>query len=283
MTKKIICLFGILAFCTCMIFSEGRISDYTLNNLNELMNMMMEFSGRDDSPEKILKEIDNFEKKVYSELEAHALDYEQEKLIFESDFAVQRYTYIFSVSDNLRNVRLELKEQTEKNERFLASHDSSQVNAWMYSLTGDVTSLYMTFSFWLTIRNGFHIKDLYEKALAANPNLPCACSGLGQWFLYAPGIFGGSMSKAGIRFKHGYDTASNEGEKFFACLYYSQFLFETGKKSEAKTYLAEAEEIFPAGKNIKLYRRLNEKGISMFDYNREHTGVDKNKNENATL
>lgn len=279
---------GLLALLLAAPLSAGeRLSDYTLRKYQDFTGNRIRWTCITDN-NVILKEIDAFIADVYRNLPFKALDYEQEKLFWESNYQVETFCYVFAVEGlDLKQVRLALKELMQKDEAYISSHEKMKgtnggVAPQMYILTSDVTSCYMSFSVASAMFHGMRVKGLYAAALRKAPTLWNANTGMGQWLYYAPGIFGGGLKKAAKYFQAAYDGATDDCDRFFTSVYLSQIRFEEGNTAECARYLAEAEAICPESHHVKNVRRQNAKGKSLFYYNRHRSGVDDNSDPDAT-
>lgn len=125
------------------------------------------------------------------------------------------------------------------------------------------------------IRLGLAEKDLYDSMMKIYPDFSYLFINSGLWYMFAPAIGGGSDVKAMEFFQKAIDTAKYSYEKYYACIYYSQLLFEKNKKSESKELLSKAEEVLPGKRYIKLINLLNDNGYSVFYYTNNREKVDK--------
>lgn len=278
---SIICL--LLAGSVSSLCAADRLSVFSLQKYDEFTEKRVYWTSCTDS-DKILNEIEAYQADVFAELPQYAADYEQEKLFWESAFKVERFVYVFSAEDvDLKQVRLSLKEQMKADEAFIAAHEKSgAVAPQLYVLSADVTSCYMTFSIAATLFHGMRVRNLYAKAVEKDPELWNARTGLAQWLYYAPGIFGGSNKKARENFQKAYDVSQTPYVRFYTGLYLSQYWFAKGEREKSARLFAEAEATCPKSRQIALVKKQNAKGISLFDYNRNRTGIDKNDDPNAT-
>ena len=279
------CLMAVLMLSP--LAAGERLSDYSLQKYQEFTGNRVRWTTYRDN-KAILNEIDAFMADVHRNLPYKALDYEQERLFWESNYQVETFCYIFAVEDlDLKEVRLALKELMQKDEAYIAAHEKMKgpqggVAPQMYILTSDVTSCYMSFSVASAMFHGMRVKGLYSAALKKDASLWNANTGMGQWLYYAPGVFGGGLKKASKYFQTAYEGAKDDGDRFFTSVYLSQIRFEEGDSAAASRYLAEAESICPESLHVKLVRRQNAKGRSIFYYNRHRSGVDDNDDPDAT-
>ncbi len=274
-------IFTVLCLLPAQLFAGVQISDYTAAKLREFSVYRMHFSAYENVYD-VLNDIDTFEAEIQKNLAREAVDYEQEKLIWESEFAMERYVYKFDLDKGQKNIRIMLREQMKRNEAWLKDHEATDgANKWLYVLTGDVTSCYMTFSVAVTLLKGLWVRELYEKAVEQDPLFQQANTNLGQWLFYAPGIFGGGKKKALARFQQAYDGARTEVEQYFAGVYLSQGLLENKESALSSQYLSKSDKMNPNSKWIATIKRINAQNISLFKYNRKRSGIDDN-DPNAT-
>lgn len=206
-------------------------------------------------------------------------DAEQGRLILDSLRMLEEEPYRLD-SDDPKARNRAFGEQMERNEAFIDAHEADgSVSKWLYLFTGDVTSYYMTRSVASTLRHGLRVKELYGLALKLDPLLTNANINIGNWFFYAPRVFGGGLKKAGERYEVALLGARTKGERYMAALILSQFCFCSKKMKECERHLAEAEREVPGSREVARVRRLNAQGISLFQYNRDKSGVDEHQED----
>ncbi len=206
-------------------------------------------------------------------------DAEQGTLILNSLRLMEAESYLLESDDKKARNRA-FGEQMRLNENFISAHEKDgSVSKWLYLFTGDVTSYYMTRSVASTLRHGMRVKKLYELALSVDPLLTNANINIGNWFFYAPRVFGGGLSKAGDCYEIAQLGARTKGERYMSALFLSQFYFCSKKSAECEKYLKEAEKEVPESAEIARVRRLNAAGISLFQYNRTKSGVDEHQED----
>ncbi len=277
MTLRIRLLFIYFLLCLCAAFpvcGGEVISSYTQEKIDEFMTLHMQLTACATNAEALAK-IDAFEAETDSMLPSVAVDYEQEKLILESVYLMERYHYKFDPNKNRAELRALFKSQMQKNEELLDSLPKGEnANKWLYLFTGDVTSFYMTRSLPATLRYGMHVKKLYQKALELDAGFTFANLNLGNWIFYAPKIVGGGLNKSQVWFQTAFDNARTAGEQYAAALQLSQFWFEKQEPDKCREYLAVAERLIPGSKEVARTRKVNNFGISLFQYNRNQSGID---------
>ncbi|MBP5747819.1 MAG: hypothetical protein J6W63_05575 [Treponema sp.] len=276
------CILIIAAFvCSVSSFATKAMSSFTMQKYRDFTECRAQASKSTDY-NAIIESYGKFEKEVLAQLPAQATDLEQEKLFWESCVRLAKFEYIFNIKADIKQERLALKSQMERNEKYISAHRKKDgVAPLFYMITGDTTSCYMSFSVASAMFHGMRVKTLYENAVEGGTNMWAANLGLGQWMFYAPGLLGGSMKKAEKHFLAAVKASATDAEKFYTYTYYAQFLFETGKKSECSAYMDKANALVPGSNYLARIKKLNEKGTGLFTYNREHSGVDSNTDPDA--
>ena len=277
------CLLIIIAFaCPVSSFATKNMSSYTMQKYQDFTECRAQASKTTDY-KAILQKYSEFEAEVVSKLPANAIDLEQEKLFWESCVHLAKFEYIFNVSSDIKQERLSLKDQMNRNEKYISAHKKKDgVAPLFYMITADTTSCYMSFSVASAMFHGMRVKTLYQTSAENGANMWAANLGLAQWVYYAPGLFGGGTKKAEKYFLEAIKASQTNAEKFYTYSYYAQYLFEMGKKEECSTYLEKAGSLYPGSTYIARLKKLNANGMGLFTYNREHSGVDKNDDPNAT-
>ncbi len=87
------------------------------------------------------------------------------------------------------------------------------------------------------------------------------------WYYYAPTVGGGSEAKAKEFFELAQKNAVSDYDKYYSCINLAQFYFEKKDSGLCDKYMEEAEKILPETRYVKLLRRINKIGYSLFDYN----------------
>ena len=272
-TRSLPVIFILMTFMTAPLFCYDKISDYTAEKIAMILKPYV-IMGLEEETEGPLQKISTLEKEMIPTLQKIAVDYEQEILILESLYLMERRHYQFDPETKSPELNELFKEQFRKNERWLTAHDKQPVNKWLLLFTGDLTSCYMVRSIAATISYGMHVRRLYERALEEDPDFALAYINLGLWRQYAPMIFGGGEERAFEEYSKAFDCAKTNSEKYISSIYISQYWFEKGNEKKCADYLNIAEETFPQSKEIPLIRKMNGQGISLFVYNRNQSGVD---------
>jgi len=262
-------------------FAAKTMSAFTMQKYRDFTECRAQASKSTDY-NAIIKSYSKFEEEVQAQLPSKAIDLEQEKLFWESCVHLAKFEYIFNITTDIKQERLSLKNQMERNEKYISAHKKKDgVAPLFYMITGDTTSCYMSFSVASAMFHGMRVKTLYETAADEGTNMWAANLGLAQWMFYAPGILGGGMKKAEKHFLQAIKASQTNAEKFYTYAYYAQFLFERGKKEDSSVYMEKAAALVPESNYIAWIKKLNAKGVGLFTYNREHSGVDKNTDPNA--
>ena len=277
------CFLIVFAFaCQVSTFAAKSMSSYTMQKYQDFTECRVQASKSSDY-NAILKKYSDFESEVQAQLPTRAIDLEQEKLFWESCVRLAKFDYVFNISSDIKKERLAMKDQMNRNEKYISAHRKKDgVAPLFYMITADATSCYMSFSVASSMFHGMRVKKLYQTAVEEGTNMWAANLGLAQWMYYAPGIFGGGTKKAEKHFLAAIKASQTDAEKVYTYSYYAQFLYETGKKEECSSYMEKASALCPGSTYIARLKKLNANGMGLFTYNREHSGVDKNDDPNAT-
>ena len=267
--------------CSASSFASKAMSSFTMQKYRDFTECRAQASKTTDY-NAILESYSKFEKEVLAQLPAQATDLEQEKLFWESCVHLAKFEYIFNIKTDIKQERLSLKDQMERNEKYISAHRKKDgVAPLFYMITADTTSCYMSFSVASAMFHGMRVKTLYENSVSEGTNMWAANLGLAQWMFYAPGLLGGGNKKAEKYFLSAIKASQTNAEKFYTYTYYAQFLFESGKKDECSAYMEKASALYPGSNYIARIKKLNNSGMGLFTYNREHSGVDENTDPNA--
>lgn len=276
------CFLIVFAFaCQVSTFAAKSMSSFTMQKYQDFTECRVQASKSSDY-NAILKKYSDFESEVQAQLPTRAIDLEQEKLFWESCVRLAKFDYVFNISSDIKQERLAMKNQMNRNEKYISAHRKKDgVAPLFYMITADATSCYMSFSVASSMFHGMRVKKLYQTAVEEGTNMWAANLGLAQWMYYAPGIFGGGTKKAEKHFLEAIKASQTDAEKVYTYSYYAQFLFESGKKEESSSYMKMAEAICPGSNYIARLKKLNAAGIGLFKYNRDHSGVDNNTDPDA--
>ena len=277
-----LCMFVMAAaVCSASAFAAQAMSSFTMQKYRDFTECRVQASKTIDY-NAIIESYVKFEEEVLEQLSDHAIDLEQEKLFWESSVRLAKFEYIFNIKTDIKQERLSMKDQMERNENYISAHKKKDgVNPLFYMITADTTSCYMSFSVASAMFHGMRVKALYESAASAGTDMWAANLGLAQWMFYAPGFLGGGNKKAEKYFLAAIEASQTDAEKFYTCIYYAQFLFECGRKEECSAYMEKAAVLYPGSNYVAQIKKLNSSGTGLFTYNRKHSGVDKNTDPNA--
>lgn len=273
--RKIAIFLGIF-FIAAPLFCSEKISDYAEQKILQILNPYVVF-GLKATEESPLQRLMAWEAEVEHDLPSAAIDLEQERLIFESLFLMEKRHYQYDPKSP--EMYKKLKEQFKKNDQWISEHEKEGINRWLYLFTGDMTSCYMMRSIPATLYYGLGVKRLYENAIKVDPSFAYGHINLGIWKYYAPGIFGGGAKKALKHYEAAAKGAKTDKAKYIANLYLSQYWFEKKDMEKCAEFLDKAEERSPGNKELALIRKVNTRGISLFEFNRSESGIDENTDE----
>ncbi len=259
-------------FSFVFLSAKSVVSDYTLQKVEDFVTFRVTLKSEED--EVAYKKILDLKEEALSSLKEHAIDYEQEECILETLYLIEYYEHALNSTGNQKELRDQIKNQMKKNVECIDKRKKNQINDWLYHFTGDVTAYYMTRSLAATLLYGMKVKGYYEKALEVNPESASPSVCLGNWYFYAPGLFGGGKAKAKKFFETALKNSKTGGEKYLSYIGYSQVNYELKNYDEAKKYLQMAFDLNLGRKDLDLIARCNEKGYSYFQYLRNRSGID---------
>lgn len=271
-TKKMLLTAIVMAvFSIGNVFASPIISDKALEEFDEFMNLRMKLSIYETPEEAIEKihEYDNEHKDIIATFS------EQEQLIYEDFVLLELYNYLREDKKNDDYLKEALLKQAQKNDAYFDNHDASEIDEWLYVISADTYSCYMSFNpISGALKYGMKLKKYYEECLKINPENSYCLTHLAQWYYWAPGISGGSYSKAGKNFEKAVECARNASERYYAYIFLSQFLYERKQKDKCEEILAKALEEEPESKYAKLLQDVNKQGYSLFTYSEKQARED---------
>lgn len=268
---KIAFVFFIFAFLPVTSFCENSFCAGLIENFFQLR---MELSKIDDEKEdgtlQIISSIDNFidsNKEVLNSLSP------QEQLVMENFFVMEKYNYLYEKPEQKKNQQEILGRQLKKIETYVQKNSADNLHEYFLVTWGDVTSCYMGFSLSDVIKYGTTVRPRYEEALEKNPNLSYGLTNLGQWYYFAPKITGGSKKKSLQLFQKAKQNSVSPAENYFADIFLSQLLFENKEYGQCNELLEDAEKICDGSWYLKRIRDANDRGLSLFEYNRKKSSL----------
>ena len=267
--KKRIFLLALLS-CVSKNFAGQIISDFTQNKINEFCTLKIQLKSEDD--DEAVKKIESLRENAISNLAEYAVDFEQEKRILESIYFMESYEHLIT-PEKRAGLRKIMKNHMKENVACLESRKESERSPWLYLVTGDVTSYYMTRSVPATLLYGLRVKDWYVKAAESLGGVSGGSLSLGNWLFYAPAPFG-SKKKAMASYEKSVEQAKTEGELYLAYEFTSQLYFEMKDFKKADEYLQKAYDLNLGTRELDKVKKCNELGYSLYQYNRNRAGID---------
>lgn len=275
--KRRLCFLVIFSLFVSGIFANSVISDFTKDRVEHFVTYRVRLKSDDFTV--AIEKITALRNKTISQLPKYAIDFEQEKCILETMYFMEIYERELDSRGNQKELRQTMKSLVQKNVKCIDSRKKNQISEWLYLVTGDSTSYYMTRSVAATLLYGFKVKDYYENALKINEKHVSAHVSLGNWCFYAPEIFGGGKKKSLSHYEKAIKYASIPGEKYLAYIAFSQLNFENGKTALAEEFLQNAVELGLGQKELDVISKCNKKGYSNFQYLRNRSGIDAEMSE----
>ncbi len=267
--KKIISFFAAL-LCAAFVFAEARVTESCLKLLDDFFDLRMELSCLDTEKDVSVpvNRLEEFKTKRSSEINSLS---REEKAVVNSLIGMERYNYLFGKPENKELLKKELKVFVDEYEAFTKDKKNEDFDSWVLTVKADLLSCYITVSTKDVMKYGLVIKEYYETACKISPDFFLSPMNLGQWYYWAPGISGGSKKKALSYCETAYKNSRKPYKKYYACIHYSQMLFENKMTDKAFEILSEADSVCPGSYWLKTIRENNEKGKSLYEYNSRKT------------
>lgn len=252
--------------------ASAEISDRAQKAVDDFMDLRMKIAGL--GSDQALAQVADFEKKLSVD---SSFSSQEDRLVLVNFIIMEKYNFLRKQKGSKPQLKKLLKELKEKNEAWFAANGEGKAGVWLLATSADVTSCYMSYSLSEVMKSGMSLRDKYRESVERNPNFCYGWTNLGQWYYWAPGINGGSDKKSGEAFAAAVKCARNKAEKFFACVFYSQFLFEEKEFDKAASMLDEAEAQDPKNPYVAFMRKINKDGDSFFDWSKKNSQMDNDK------
>lgn len=189
---------------------------------------------------------------------------------------LEQYNYMYEKEMKSPDLEPFIKPQYEKIAAWDANHPFDKANPYYILSSGDLTNSTMQFlPQGKAISLGVQEKKNYDMVVAKYPKLAFGLINAALWYYFAPPIGGGSMTKARDYFSRASECAANNYEKFYAYVYYSQFLYENNDAEGCEKYLKMAEELSPSNRWTPFIRKMNKKSYSVLDYSNNRDKIEK--------
>lgn len=252
--------------------ASAEISDRAQKAVDDFMDLRMKIAGL--GSDQALAQVADFEKKLSVD---SSFSSQEDRLVLVNFIIMEKYNFLRKQKGSKPQLKKLLKELKEKNEAWFAANGEDKAGVWLLATSADVTSCYMSYSLSEVMKSGMSLRDKYKESVERDPNFSYGWNNLGQWYYWAPGINGGSDKKAGEAFENAVKAAKNKAEKFFACVFYSQFLFEEKDFKKSAAMLDEAESQDPGNPYVAFMRKINKDGHSFFDWSKKNNQMDNDK------
>ncbi|MCR4821402.1 MAG: hypothetical protein K5873_00840 [Treponema sp.] len=266
MLKKITALLFLLSLFFSL--SAGDFTEKENSMIQEILSFRLSLRALPDS-ESCISSVQDFRSSHEEEILSFS---EEASLVCMNMLASAEYNAAYE--KDMHDTRMEgiLRPQYEKLTAFSEGKSAGELNPWFIMTSADLTNSMMQFLKQSeAIKKGLQEKKDYALVIENNPQMSFALTLSAFWYYYAPGIGGGSKSRAREYFTQAYEYASNDYEKYYGCINLSQMKFEDKKKEEAIELLDQAEKILAGTRYISFIRTINRLGYSVFDYNQNST------------
>lgn len=255
-----------MGFCGEFTESEKQM----INGVMEFRFKTRSFSSADEAISETKKYHESLlEEDIQSQLGDEA------KLVVDNLLVLQQYDYIYEKDADSPELEPFIVAQYEKIAAWNETHDVKSSNPYYILSSGDLINSTMRFlQQSQAIKLGLQEKKDYDYVVEAYPDLSFGFINTALWYYFAPAIGGGSTAKASRYFQRAVECAQNSYEKFYSCVYYSQFLYEKDDAEGCEKYLSEAEKMLPGSRYLSLIRRMNKIGYSVLDYSNNRQKID---------
>ena len=261
----------LVLFLSARVFASD-ISSAAQSKIDEFMKLRMDITACSTQQEALSK-VEAFEK----QFEGQKASFNREEvLIIENFIILEKYNSLSQMGTSSSTLRSMMKTRKETLEAYFKTSSRKQANKWLVCTYGDVLSCFMAFSVGDVLSCGLTVKDCYDSVIKEDPSFSYGLTNAAQWYYWAPGINGGSKKKAGQYFEKAVSGARNNAEKYFAEIFYSQYLLENKQPDQCSVHLTKAGTLCPASKTVKELKALNASGKSMFAASKEKSSFKDN-------
>ncbi len=258
--------FALLSVSISLAFSSFAL-DFT-NKENEMIAQVLEFRVNLralDNADSCIQKITQYKAEISETINSFSTE---AQIVLNNMLATAHYNCEYEKDMHSPLMEGILRPQYEKIVEYSKDKTAEELNPWFVLTSADVTNSMMQFlprSASITV--GLQEKKDYAVVVKNNPQMSFALTLSGWWYYYAPGVGGGSVSKAGEFFTKAQNYALSNYDKYYCSINLAQFYFEQKDSAKCDFYMAEAEKILPDTRYCKLLKAMNKIGYSLFDYN----------------
>lgn len=267
---------ALAALCAGACFAQTGLSADATALVDSFFALRMNLSLFDGSTDagtaEIIAAIDGFERQNAERIASLG---EQERIVIDNFIIMERYNYLYEKDGQAKVQHEILGAQRERCEAFADSTPDNDLGAYFFCTWADVTSCYMGYSVSDVLKYGRKLRPLYEKALQKDADFSYALMNIAQYYYFAPKIAGGSKKTSLAYFERARAAAKTDAQIYFADIFLSQLLFENKDTARCAALLAEAESLCPGSRYLAVIRAANESGLSLYEYNRKKSALDK--------
>ena len=252
--------------------AAAEITPAAQKAVDDFMGLRMKIAGL--SSDAALAQVADFEKKMSVD---STFSSQEDRLVLVNFIIMEKYNFLRKEKGSKEQLKKLLKELKEKNEAWFAANGEAKAGKWLLATSADVTSCYMSYSLAEVMKSGMALRDKYKASVERDPGFSYGWNNLAQWYYWAPAINGGSDKNAREAFESAVKGAKTPAEKFFACVFFSQFLFEEKEFKKSSDLLDEAEAQDSKNPYVAFMRKINKDGDSFFEWNKKHSQMEKDK------
>lgn len=258
--------FALLSVSISLAFSSFAL-DFT-DKENEMIAQVLEFRVNLralDNADSCIQKITQYKAEISETINSFSTE---AQIVLNNMLATAHYNCEYEKDMHSPLMEGILRPQYEKIVEYSKDKTAEELNPWFVLTSADITNSMMQFlprSASITV--GLQEKKDYAVVVKNNPQMSFALTLSGWWYYYAPGVGGGSVSKAGEFFTKAQNYALSNYDKYYCNINLAQFYFEQKDSAKCDFYMAEAEKILPDTRYCRLLKAMNKIGYSLFDYN----------------
>lgn len=189
------------------------------------------------------------------------------KIVVNNMLSCAKYNCLYEKNAKDPAIKTLILAQFNEADAYSNENKKVELNAWFHVSFAEVINSSMQFlSRTQAIKYGLKEKDDLDSVVKSKPNMSFALISAGLWYYFAPGIGGGSKSKAKGYFLRAVQNASNSYERYYANIYYSQCCFEDKNYADSQKYLSAADAVLPGKRYVATIKKCNDAGYSLYKY-----------------
>lgn len=256
------------------LYGQNSLSQSELEIFDKIQNIRLE-ARKFDSGMSAAKFIENNYENYKKSDEYKNMSAEM-KITVDNLYINAHYNCLYEADPVNPVLKTMMVSQYEEIAAFRDKNPKKTFNKYFYVSAGDLINSTMQFLPQAqAIKLGLQEKDDYDKLIKSYTDFSFGYINTALWYYFAPSIGGGSTKKAKEYFALAVQNASNNFEKYYSAIYFSQICYEEKDIAGCKEYLEKAENVLPQTRYITFIKMLNEKGYSLLYYTNNRDKVEK--------